>query len=57
MIHRLAAVERPEHESARHGPYTKLTDVLGADHTDTLMRHLPPTGWADVATTRDLDLL
>lgn len=44
-------------ESARHGLYTRLTDVLGPDHMDTLMRHLPPTGWADVATTRDLDLL
>lgn len=44
-------------ESARHGLYSKLTDVLGPEHTDTLMRHLPPTGWAEVATTRDLDLL
>ncbi len=44
-------------ESARHGLYSRLTEVIGPDHTETLMRHLPPTGWAEVATTRDLDLL
>ena len=42
-------------EHARHQLYAKLESVLGADEAATLMEHLPPVGWADVATKRDLD--
>jgi hypothetical protein len=31
-----------------------LMDAIGPDPTDTLLTYLPPTGWADVATTRDV---
>ncbi|MGQ0521462.1 MAG: hypothetical protein ACT4PX_09985 [Actinomycetota bacterium] len=31
--------------------------MLGSDDAETLMGYLPPTGWADVATKRDLDQL
>jgi hypothetical protein len=42
-------------EEARHELYTELRQLLGPQHSRTLMEHLPPTGWADVATRRDLD--
>jgi len=44
-------------EEARHQLYTRLEDVLGRREATTLMEHLPPVGWADVATKRDLDEL
>ena len=44
-------------ERARHELHRKLEEVLGADQASTLMEMLPPVGWADVATKRDLDVL
>lgn len=37
--------------------YSRLEEVLGPRPAATLMEHLPPVGWADVATKRDLDVL
>jgi len=44
-------------ERARHELYLRLEQHLGAEAASTLMEHLPPAGWADVATKRDLDHL
>ena len=44
-------------ERSRHELFTRLEEVLGAEAAATLMSHLPPVGWADVATKRDLDQL
>ena len=44
-------------ERARHQLYLRLEEQLGPEAASTLMEHLPPTGWADVATKRDLDHL
>lgn len=44
-------------ERARHEPHRKLEEVLGPDQAATLMAHLPPVGWADVATKHDQILL
>jgi hypothetical protein len=42
-------------ERSRHALYQRFEHVLGREEATTLMEHLPPVGWADVATTRDLD--
>ncbi len=44
-------------ERERHELHRRLDEVLGADVATNLMRHLPPSGWGDVATKQDLDHL
>ena len=44
-------------EHARHELYRRLEDLLGGEAATTLMEHLPPVGWADVATKRDLEVM
>jgi hypothetical protein len=43
-------------ERARREMYEQLEAVLGAQTADALMEHLPPVGWAEVATKSDLNL-
>jgi len=42
-------------EETRHHLFKRLEEVLGPEEAATMMEHLPPVGWADVATKRDLD--
>lgn len=44
-------------EEERHRLYQVAEATFGTEEAATLMKHLPPTGWADVATKRDLDHL
>jgi hypothetical protein len=44
-------------EENRHQLYRRLEEVLGHDEATVMMEHLPPVGWAEVATKRDLDAL
>lgn len=44
-------------EEERHRLYQAAEATFGTEEAATLMKHLPPTGWADVATKRDLDHL
>jgi hypothetical protein len=44
-------------ERDRHRLYQRLEEVLGSERATTMMEHLPPVGWADVATRRDLENL
>jgi hypothetical protein len=36
-------------ERSRHELYLRLEETLGPEAATTLMEHLPPVGWADVA--------
>ena len=42
-------------ERTRREMYEQLEAVLGAQTADALMEHLPPVGWAEVATKSDLN--
>jgi hypothetical protein len=44
-------------EESRYRLFKQLEDTLGAEHANTLMGHLPPVGWADVATKADIEQL
>lgn len=44
-------------ERQRYQLHQALEAHLGTEAAATLMAHLPPVGWADVATKRDLDNL
>ena len=44
-------------EGARHRLFATLQEKLGPEAAEVLMAHLPPVGWADVATKRDLDAM
>jgi hypothetical protein len=44
-------------EASRHALHMRLAEVLGPEEAVALMEYLPPVGWADVATKRDLDHL
>jgi hypothetical protein len=44
-------------EEQRHELYTRLEEVIGMGPATTLMEGMPPVGWADVATKRDLEHL
>jgi hypothetical protein len=41
-------------ERSRYALHQKLEQLLGTDEAGTLMEHLPPVGWGDLATRSDL---
>ena len=44
-------------EEDRHDMHSDLERLIGRRSAATLMAHLPPVGWADVATKQDLEIL
>jgi hypothetical protein len=44
-------------DRTRNNLYRKLESVLGTEEANTLMAHLPPTTWRDLATRADVDHL
>ena len=44
-------------ERTRHQMYLGLEEILGEQTANAVMEHLPPVGWADVATKQDLAAL
>lgn len=47
----------PVDDRTRLNLHRKLDEVLGPDDADTLMAHLPPVTWNDVATKDDVRVL
>ena len=47
----------PVNERARHQLFVEVEQKLSPEAAATLMELLPPVGWADVATKRDLEQL
>jgi hypothetical protein len=43
--------------SARYETHTELRNRLGEPVADTLMEHLPPSGWSDMAQKSDVEHL
>lgn len=43
-------------ERTRHELHEALVELMGPERAETLMEHLPPTGWGDVVTKEYLDL-
>ncbi len=44
-------------EANRHQLHQALITALGEEEAATLMEHLPPVGWAGVATKTDIEHL
>ena len=44
-------------EESRKQLYDRLEETLGKTEANTLMEHLPPVGWADVARRSDIERL
>jgi hypothetical protein len=44
-------------EAMRHRLFEHFEALMGPDEAEAMMALLPPVGWADVATKRDLDAL
>ena len=42
-------------ESERLDMHLKLKDVLGEQVANTMINHLPPSGWTDIARKSDMD--
>ena len=47
----------PASEPARHALYARLEEVLGPEHAETLMTHLPAQPSLQLATRSDIDRL
>lgn len=44
-------------ESQRYGMHSVLREKLGVTTANTLVEHLPPSGWSEVATKTDIRFL
>ena len=47
----------PVTEESRHRLHQALDRTIGDEEATTLMEHLPPVGWVDIATKQDIALV